>query len=623
MFNKRVSIKCFFILISTLFIIHADQIKAPLMGWSSWNSFGTNISESIIKAQADAMVSKGLDTCGYKYINIDDGFFNGRYSDGTLRIDSTKFPSGFKSLVDYIHNKGQGLKAGFYTDAGTQTCAGWGGDSQETGSGIYGHEVQDAKLVFNTWGFDYIKVDYCGAGWGQHLDEQTRYTLIRKAIDSTGRTDIVYNVCRWLFPGGWVAKIANSWRVANDISATWTRGILRQIDTNTYLSGFVSQGHYNDMDMLEVGNGNLTQTQNRSHFSMWCIMSVPLVLGNNMATMNDSTRSIITNTEAIAINQDTTALQAVLISDDNGGQVWAKRLHGLNSNERAVALFNRDSVNSRTISVKWKDLDLEGSATVRDLWKHSDAGAYDSMYSATVPACGSALLKITGTKSKLQEVFEAENAWMNNFQLTKSTVIQSNQARPAKDANCSGGMKASYLGNNDSNFIEFHNIYANSAETYHVTLYYMSEENRSAKFYVNDVIDTTLTGLNSGSYTKIDSVTIPVSLNIGKNVIKISNSSAYLPDIDKIRVDVNNVTVNSESGRIIRQLNRLKVAVVGNNLTIETLSDNFNVYIYDMSGSVCKISDKRIIPIRELRAGAYSVKVVTKNGTVTKAFIKI
>jgi hypothetical protein len=620
MFNQRISFKSLFFLISAFCIIHADQIKAPLMGWSSWNAFGTNISESIIKAQADAMVSKGLDTCGYKYINIDDGFFNGRYSDGTLRIDSTKFPSGFKSLVDYIHNKG--LKAGFYTDAGTQTCAGWGGYTQETGSGIYGHEVQDAKLVFNTWGFDYIKVDYCGAGWGQGLDEQTRYTLIRKAIDSTGRTDIVFNVCRWLFPGGWVAKIANCWRVANDINATWTYGILRQIDTNTCLSGFVSQGHYNDMDMLEVGNGNLTQTQNRSHFSMWCIMSVPLVLGNDLRSMTDSTKSIITNKEAIAINQDTTALQAVLISDDgNGGQVWAKRLHGLNSNERAVALFNRDSVNSRTISVKWKDLDLEGSAIVRDLWKHSDAGTYDSMYSATVPACGSALLKITGTKSKLQEVFEAENAWMNNFQLTKSTVIQSNQARPVKDTACSRKKKVSYLGNNDSNFIEFHNIYSNFSGTYHVTLYYISGENRSATVSVNGVIDTTLTGLNSGSYTKRDSVTFPLTLNIGKNVIKFSNASAYMPDFDKISVDVNSGTVGLSTNTFIDRC-KLNISVVGHNLFIETEGEVLHAYIYDMAGHACKCADWKVIPIKQLKAGIYSVKIITTKGTSTRAFVK-
>jgi hypothetical protein len=620
MFNQRIAVKSFFVFISTLYVIHADQLKTPLMGWASWNYYGINITETKIMSQADAMVSKGLDTCGYTNINIDDGFFNGRYNDGTLRIDSTKFPSGFKSLVDYIHNKG--LKAGFYTDAGTQTCAGWGGYTQETGSGIYGHEVQDAKLVFNTWGFDYIKVDYCGAGWGLHLDEQTQYTLIRKAIDSTGRTDIVFNVCRWLFPGGWVAKVANSWRVANDINATWTYGILRQIDTNTYLSGFVSQGHYNDMDMLEVGNGSLTQTQNRSHFSMWCIMSVPLVLGNNMATMSDSTRSIITNTEAIAINQDTTALQAVLISQYGKGQVWAKRLHGLNSNERAVALFNRDSANSITLSIKWKDIDLEGSATVRDLWKHSDIGTYDSVYSATIPACGIALLKITGTKSKLQEVFEAENAWMNNFQLTKSTVIQSNQARPVKDTTCSRGMKVGYLGNNDSNFIEFHNIYANSAGTYHVTLYYISGEDRSATVSVNGVVDTTLTGLNSGSYTKLDSVTFPVTLNSGKNVIKFSYASAYMPDFDKIMVDVNSGTVGFSTNTLIDRC-RLNILVAGNNLVIETEGEVLHAYIYDMAGHACKCSERKIIPIRQLKSGIYSVKVITTKGTSSKAFVKL
>jgi len=592
---------------------------APLMGWSSWNYYGQNITEANIKTQTDAMVSKGLDTCGYKYINIDDGFFMGRYSNGAIKTDSVKFSSGLKSLATYIH--GKGLKAGYYTDAGSNLCATvYGGYTIETGSGIYNHETQDADTVFNSWGFDYIKVDYCG-GSVLGLNEQTRYTLIGNAIKATGR-DVIYNVCRWLFPGGWVANVANSWRIAGDINTSWG-SILRIIDSNTYLSGFVSAGHYNDMDMLEVGNGSLTNNQCRSHFGMWCIMSCPLVLGNNMATMTDSTRATLTNKEVIAIDQDTTALQAVLISQDSkGAQVWAKRLHGLNSNERAVALFNRDSTStSRTLSIRFKDIDLTGSATVRNLWTKTDLGSYDSVFSATVPARGIVLVKIVGTKSLLQEVFEAENSWMNNFKMMKSGSLVANQARPVKDTTCSRGAKAGYLGNNDSNFIEFHNIYANQAGIYHLTLCYLSSENRSATVRVNGH-DTTITGLNSGSFSKIDSVTFPVSLQSGKNVIRILNASGYLPDIDKIRVDVNSSTSGIATPSFSDQC-RLKIAIGGNRLTIQTDGEVLHVYIYDMAGHMSLSTDRKVVSLKQLKPGAYLVKAMTTKGPVVKTFIKM
>jgi hypothetical protein len=608
----------FMVVITLCAIVNYAAAATPLMGWSSWNTFAQNINEANIKGQADAMVSKGLDTCGYKYINIDDGFFAGRYSDGSLRVDTVKFPSGFKALADYIHSKG--LKAGFYSDAGSNLCLSlYNGLTVENGSGIYNHETQDANLVFSTWGYDYIKVDYCG-GAVQGLNEQTRYTIIGNAIKATGRTGIIYNVCRWLFPGGWVANVASSWRIAADITSSWS-SVLRIIDTNTYMSGFVSAGHYNDMDMLEVGNGSLTNNQCRSHFGMWCIMSSPLVLGNNIATMTDSIRAILTNKEVIAINQDTTALQAVLISQDSkGGQVWAKRLHGLNSNERAVALFNRDAT-SRTLSIRFKDIDLNGSATVRNLWTKTDLGSYDSVFSATVPALGIVLVKIVGTKSLLQEVFEAENSWMNNFKMMKSGSLVANQARPVKDTTCSRGAKAGYLGNNDSNFIEFHNIYANQAGIYHLTLCYQSGENRSATVRVNGH-DTTITGLNSGSFSTIDSVTFPVSLQSGRNVIRILNASAYLPDIDKIRVDVNSGTSGIATPCFSDQC-RLKIAIGGNRLTIQTDGEVLHVYIYDMAGHMSLSADRKVVSLKQLKPGAYLVKAITTKGPVVKTFIKM
>lgn len=517
----------------------SQSSKSPLMGWASWNQFGAKIDESIIKGQADAMASTGLAAAGYKYLNIDDGFFNGRNTDGSLKIDSIKFPYGMKSLVDYIHSKG--LKAGFYSEAGENTCGSqWSGQPGGVNGGMYNHDQQDADLFFKIWGFDFLKVDYCG-GLVQKLDEKTRYTAIKKAINNTGRTDINFNACRWQFPGTWVTRVADSWRMSNDINfapgskAQW-KSILGIIDLNKYLAPYASQGHYNDMDMLEVGRG-LTAEEDKSHLSMWCILSSPLVLGNDLTKMSAETKEIITNAEVIAVNQDTTGLQAHLISDNGAGlQIWAKPLNGKQSKERAVVLFNRTEA-PVSMSVKWKDLNLAGSATVRNLWSHTDLGSMDSMYTATVPSHGVVMLKVTGKQAKLQEVFEAEYAWINNFNLTQNGEVLSGQGRVIADSKCSGHAKAAWLGNRADNYIEFRNIYANFAGNYNLTLTYISAGNQQATLSVNGQ-DTLLKYLISKPLTPTNN-TFTVKLNKGYNTIRFSNATDWLPDIDKIQLNLN------------------------------------------------------------------------------------
>jgi len=509
------------------------------MGWASWNQFGAKIDESIIKGQADAMASTGLAAAGYKYLNIDDGFFNGRNADGSLRIDSIKFPKGMKSLVDYIHSKG--LKAGFYSEAGENTCGSqYSGQPGGVNGGMYNHDQQDADLFFKTWGFDFLKVDYCG-GLVQKLDEKTRYTAIKKAIDNTGRTNINFNACRWQFPGTWVTTVADSWRMSNDINfapgskAQW-KSIVGIIDLNKYLAPYASQGHYNDMDMLEVGRG-LTVEEDKSHLSMWCILSSPLVLGNDLTNMSAETKEIITNAEVIAVNQDTTGLQAHLISGNGTGlQVWAKALNGKQSKERAVVLFNRTEAPA-AMSVKWKELNLAGPATVRNLWSHTNLGKMDSMYTCTVPSHGVVMLKVTGKQAKLQEVFEAEYAWINNFNLTQHGEVVSGQGRVIADDKCSGRAKAAWLGNRADNYIEFRDIYANLAGNYTLTLTYISAGNQQATLSVNGQ-DTLLKDLISKPLTPAN-ITFTVQLNKGYNTIRFSNATDWLPDIDKIQLDLN------------------------------------------------------------------------------------
>jgi len=512
--------------------------RPPLMGWASWNQFGAKIDEGVIKGQADAMVSSGLAAVGFQYINIDDGFFNKRYSNGMLRIDSIKFPKGMKELADYIHSKG--LKAGFYSEAGENTCGSqYSGQPGGIGGGLYGHDQQDADLFFKTWGFDFLKVDYCG-GRVQKLDEKTRYTEIRKAIDNTGR-DVNFNICRWQFPGTWVTTLSDSWRMSNDINfapgskAKW-KSIINIINQNKYLAQYASPGHYNDMDMLEVGRG-MNFEEDKSHFTMWCILSSPLALGCDMNKMSDETKTILTNKEIIALNQDLAGLQAHLIYENDSVQIWAKNMKDLQSKEFAVAMLN---LNARpaVLSVRWKDLNIVGKAAVRDLWAHKDLGSVDSVFSATVQGHGVSAIKVNAQKTKLKEVFEAEYAWMNNYNLTVDTQIVPGQAKPMTDAACSGRTKVIDIGKRADNYIEFQDVYAANAGNYNLDLFFLSGDDKNATMSVNGQ-DIQLTKLNSGSAKTVAKKTIPVVLNKGYNAIRISNATGSTPDIDKIQIDLN------------------------------------------------------------------------------------
>ncbi len=524
-----VSIICLLMTLSAI-----SESVTPLMGWASWNHFDVRISEKIIKEQADAMVSSGLAAAGYNYINIDDGFFNGRYSDGSFRIDSIKFPNGMKILADYIHSKN--LKAGFYSEAGENTCGCY--YNKQTGGagvGLYNHDESDINLFLKIWGFDFLKVDYCG-GKRQKLDEQTRYTDIKKTIDKTSRNDINFNVCRWQFPGTWVTNNADSWRIGTDIKAKWASVVL-MIDENTFLSPYVSPGHYNDMDMLEVGRG-MTFEEDKSHFSMWCIMSSPLVLGNDLSKITQQTKEIITNAEVIAVNQDTTGLQATLISDNAAGlQVWAKNLNGKRSNEHAVILLNRTEKAS-DISFKLEDLNIIGSASMRDLWLHKNLGSFNTEFKANVPAHGAVMLKVVNKESKLQEVFEAENGWLNNFNLTKNSVKVPNQGKFVRDSIFSGLAKVVSIGKNAENYLEFRDVYSNISGNFNLRIYFSCKEEREAIISVNGS-EMTLNELNSEGLVSV--ITIPVQLKKGYNYIRISNPDGFTPDIDKIQVDLNQI----------------------------------------------------------------------------------
>ncbi|MCM8570375.1 glycoside hydrolase family 27 protein [Gramella jeungdoensis] len=406
-----------FVLLSLIFIsscnnadktVRDDQSKVlrpkvPIMGWASWNNYRVNINEKIIKAQADALVETGLMNAGYKYINIDDGFFGGRDENGNLLVHKTRFPNGMKNLADYIHEKG--LKAGIYTDAGINTCASyWDKDTIGVGMGLYGHERSDLTLMLNDWDYDFIKVDWCGGEW-LGLDDEIRYTKIGNMIREIN-PEVVYNICRWEFPGEWVVNTADSWRIAGDIANTF-ESVMHIVDQNANLWKYSGPGHVNDMDMLQVGRG-MSFEEDKTHFSMWCMLNSPLIAGNDLTKMSDQTLDILTNKEMIDINQDPLVYQARRLKDEGDLEVWAKPLKSTLSGEVAVALLNR-SDSSKWMSFKMEDVGIDPSKknTIRDVWKHKELQPNQNKLSMKVPSHGVVVLKIQG-ESLPYNVFQFE-----------------------------------------------------------------------------------------------------------------------------------------------------------------------------------------------------------------------
>jgi alpha-galactosidase len=362
-------------------LTHAENnglALTPPMGWNNYNHFGCDIGASTIEQQADAMVSSGLKAAGYQYINIDDCWSTkNRDANGNMVPDPSKYPNGISAVATYVHSKG--LKLGLYTDAGTATCSGY--------PGMYGHEQQDAN-TFASWGVDYLKVDWCSS---TGIDAQTEYTKISNALKSTGRA-IVFSLCDWGQSNVWTwgPSVGNLWRTTGDISDNWT-SMLSNFDSNATHASSAGPGGWNDPDMLEVGNGGMSTTEDQSHFSLWAISAAPLIMGNDMTNMSTNAKMILTNSEVIAVDQDALGVQGTKVADNgNGLQVWAKKLQG---GSVAVVLLNR-SGSAANITANWSNIGVSGSASVRDLWAHAALGSFSNSYTANVPSHGVVMLKI-------------------------------------------------------------------------------------------------------------------------------------------------------------------------------------------------------------------------------------
>lgn len=501
-----------------------------MMGWSSWNTYRVNISDELIKKQADALVRNGLKEAGYTNINVDDGFFGHRDSTGRMHTHAVRFPHGLKGVVDHIH--ALGLKAGIYSDAGSNTCGSiWDNDVHGVGSGLYGHEYQDAQLYFNEWGFDFIKIDYCGACQELDLEEERRYAEICRVIREVAGSHVSVNICRWAFPGTWAARMARSWRISPDIRPEWgsVKGIIRK---NLYLSAYAGGGHYNDMDMLEIGRG-LTPVEEETHFGMWCIMSSPLLIGCNLTTIPEASLRLLKNSELIALNQDRLGLQAHVALRQGEGYVLVKDVEQLHGLTRAVALYNPSDTVCR-FSVPMEALELGGKVKVRDVVRQKQLSPVQGTLCKEVPPHGVLILRMEAEERMEASVYEGEHAWLpcfNDLGKSPKTVAY----RPMDGA--SGGMKIAYLGGRRENYAEWRDVYSKQGGLYELAVDYAPGKYRKLVVEVNDEKPVRIDNLREKAEdTPVATATMTVRLKAGYNVVRMGSPYCWAPDIDCFRL---------------------------------------------------------------------------------------
>jgi alpha-galactosidase len=361
--------------------------STPPMGWNSWNHFHRTIDDKTVREQADAMVSTGMRDAGYIYVNIDDTWEGDRDAQGNIQTNN-KFPD-MKALSDYVHSKG--LKLGIYSSPGAKTCAGY--------AGSLGHEEQDAA-TYAKWGIDYLKYDLCGlrtemkaapSPEAAHKMMVDAYVKMHDALVKTGRP-ILYSLCQYGNDAVWrwgTEVSGNAWRTTGDISDHYAR--MEEIGFGQAgLAKFAGPGHWNDPDMLEVGNGGMTTDEYRQHMSLWVILAAPLLAGNDLTTMTPETISLLTNREVIAVDQDRLGKQGDRVSAEGPIEIWARPLA---DGGKAVGVFNRHPT-AISATVDFKQLGFRKAVQVRDIWQAKDLGKMEEPYSVVVPPHGVVFLHV-------------------------------------------------------------------------------------------------------------------------------------------------------------------------------------------------------------------------------------
>jgi alpha-galactosidase len=371
----------------------------PPMGWNSWNKFGCNVDEKLIRETADAMASSGMKDAGYQYLVIDDCWHGERDKQGFIQADTKRFPSGMKALGDYIHSKG--LKFGIYSDAGSKTCGGHPGSR--------GHEYQDAQ-TYASWGVDYLKYDWCNT---EGLRAEGAYLTMRDALFAAGRP-VVFSICEWgdNKPWEWAENIGHLWRTTGDIYPCWdceknygtwsSWGVMKIVDKQIALRKYAGPGHWNDPDMMEIGNG-MTASEDRAHFSMWAMLAAPMIAGNDLRNMSKETRDVLANKDVIAVDQDPLGVEGFRAVEENGLETWAKPL---SNDEWAICFLNRSN-EARAIDFDWKNQyikdglknkELNAKQTtykIRDLWSKKDLGTTARMLNVSIQAHDAIMLRLS------------------------------------------------------------------------------------------------------------------------------------------------------------------------------------------------------------------------------------
>ncbi len=362
----------------------------PPMGWNSWNKFGCDVNEQMVREMADAAVSSGMKDAGYLFINIDDCWHGQRDSLGFIQPDPNRFPHGMKALAEYIHSKG--LKIGIYSDGGSKTCAGKPGSR--------GHEYQDA-LTYATWGIDYLKYDWCNT---DGLHTLGAYTTMRDALYAAGRP-IVFSICEWgtSWPWEWAKDVGNLWRTTGDISDNFASFIwILDQQNRDRVRQSAGPGHWNDPDMLEIGNGGMTVNEDRAEFSLWCMLAAPLIAGNDLRNMTAGTKAILENGEAIAVDQDSLGIEGFNYSSNDSVQVWCKPLQ---KGDWAVCFLNRGAA-MKKVSFDWQKENIVDTLsrrntnfgtteyTIRDVWTKKDIGTTNAALTAVIPEHDAVMLRL-------------------------------------------------------------------------------------------------------------------------------------------------------------------------------------------------------------------------------------
>lgn len=400
--KKALLIALLFLMASaTSFAQQNSQLAlTPPMGWNTWNIFQTKIDEPLLKSMVDAYVSSGMRDAGYQYFVLDDGWMGmERDANGSLVADPQKFPNGMKEFADYVHSKG--MKFGIYNCAGTKTCAGY--------PGTRGHEYEDARL-YASWGVDYLKFDWCNAE-GENAREA--YGTMSKALKATGRP-IVFSLCEWGTnrPWVWGKNAGQLWRTTGDIGVAfdkpvtkngWTPlSVLNILDRQDSIRQYAGPGHWNDPDMLEVGNG-MTDIEDKSHFSLWCMLAAPLMAGNDLHKMSEETRKILTNKDVIAIDQDALGVEGFRYYAFDGLEIWVKPLI---TGDLAVCFLNR-SERTQNINYDWTAHIIQDTTSktyadftqstykLRDLWSKKDAGTTQKTFKQIIPPHDVVVLRLS------------------------------------------------------------------------------------------------------------------------------------------------------------------------------------------------------------------------------------